>query len=108
MAYLCHGSRRAENDLREVITVLDRASGERLATCRHDDDADSVFFLPGGKGLFFGTLGWSGRNRKELYRWSMSDEPPRRLGLESCPTICRARSAPTAACWQSAGTLSRR
>jgi serine/threonine protein kinase/tetratricopeptide (TPR) repeat protein/WD40 repeat protein len=93
-AYLCHSSRRAENDLREVIAVFDRASGKRLATCRHDDEADSVFFLPGGKGLLFGTLGWSGRNRKELYRWSMSDEPPQRLGQEYMPDYMQGAVSP--------------
>jgi serine/threonine protein kinase/tetratricopeptide (TPR) repeat protein/WD40 repeat protein len=94
VAHLCHGSRRAENDLREVITVLDRASGKRLATCRHDDEADSVFLLPGGKGLLFGTLGWSGRNRKELYRWSMRDESPQRLGLEYMPDYMQGAVSP--------------
>ena len=93
-AYLCHGSQRSQNDLREVITVLDRVTGKRLATCHHDDDADSVFFLPGGKGLLFGTLGWSGRNRKELYRWNIGDEPPRRLGLEYMPDYMQGAVSP--------------
>ena len=42
----------------------------------------------------FGTLGWSGRNRKELYRWSMSDEPPRRLGLEYMPDYLQGAVSP--------------
>jgi len=94
VAYLCHGSLRQHSELRTVAVVFDLASGERLAAARHDDDIDSACFLPSGQHLLLATLGWSGRNRKELYRWTLGEESLRRLGSEYMPDYLQGAVSP--------------
>ncbi len=92
-AFLSHSTARQKNIVRDVAVVFDLASGKNLGVARHDDDMDTIYFLPDGKDLLFSTLGWSGRNRKELYRWSIGGEL-RRLGNEYMPDYVQGEVSP--------------
>ena len=93
-AFVCHSTLRMVNQQRDVATVFDTATGERRGLVRHDDDIDTVHFLPDTEHLLLTTLGWSGRNRKELYRWRIASETLARLGSELMPDHLTAMVSP--------------
>ncbi len=73
-AYLCHGSKRNEDSLREVLTVLQVDKSEEIAVVPHNDDIDHVAWLPDSKRLVLASLGFSGKGKKELLSWDIGDK----------------------------------
>ncbi len=68
-AYLCHGSKRNSDEIRGVVAIIDVVTGKEMAVAEHDDDVDSLFWLPGSDRVLLSTLGFSGANRKQLLSW---------------------------------------
>lgn len=93
-AFLCHGTQRHDSQTRDVAAAFDMDSGKLIADARHDDDIDGLYCLPGGQAVLLATLGWSGRNRMELYRWNVGPTPPRRLGVEFMPNWVKGAVSP--------------
>ncbi len=96
-AFLCHGTHKNTSQLRDVMAAFDTESGMAVGVVRHDDDIDGAYCLPGGQAVLLSTLGWSGRNRMELYRWDVGDNPIRRLGTEFMPNWVKGAVSPDGA-----------
>jgi tetratricopeptide (TPR) repeat protein/serine/threonine protein kinase/WD40 repeat protein len=84
-AFVCHSTVEREDKVRDVAAVFDTTTGERLGLVQHDDDVDQLAFLPDNQHLLCTTLGWSGRNRKEIFRWKIGEGSLVRLGAEYMP-----------------------
>jgi len=99
-AYVCHSQLRQSSTLRPVVEVMeltregDGIVARSVAVVQHDDDIDSVFFLPDNQRLLLGSLGWSGRYRKELYRWTIGEPKLQQLGTEYMPDYMRGDVSP--------------
>lgn len=93
-AYLCHGTNRMSDEYREVVVVIDTATGAELGVAQHNDEFDSVFWLPGQERLLLCSLGFSGPNRKELLSWKIGDARPTRLSQESMPDYVKGAVSP--------------
>jgi serine/threonine protein kinase/Tol biopolymer transport system component len=93
-AHLCKGSQLYSNDHRDVIVVLDVSTGEELGVARHNDEIDSVFWLPDGQRLLLATLSFSGSNRKELLTWTIGEARPTRLSHELIPDYVKGAVSP--------------
>jgi serine/threonine protein kinase/WD40 repeat protein/regulation of enolase protein 1 (concanavalin A-like superfamily) len=94
VAYLCHGTKRHNDDPRDVAALVETATGAVLGRARHNDDVDSAFLLPDTKRVLLATLGFSGANRKELLLWSVGDETPRKLTSEHMPDYVKGAVNP--------------
>ncbi len=72
-AHLCHGTKRYADELRDVGGIIDVESGKEMAVVQHDDDIDSLFWVPGSDRVLLCSLGFSGTNRKQLLSWQTTD-----------------------------------
>jgi WD40 repeat protein len=94
VAYLCHGTKRYSDELRDVAVVMDVATGEERGIVRHNDDLDDVFWLPDQERLLLSTLGYSGSNRLELLSWTIGADQPQRLSQETMPNYIKGAISP--------------
>jgi WD40 repeat protein len=103
-AFVCHSTIENKDIVRDVVAVFDTTTGERLGLVQHDDDIDQLDFLPDNQHLLCTTLGWSGRNRKEIYRWKIGEGPLVRLGAEHMPDHLHIAISPVAS-WRASPAI---
>ncbi len=72
-AHLCHGTRRKADESRDVGVIIDVDTGKEMAVLQHDDNVDSLFWVPGSDRVLLITLGFSGTNRRQLFTWQTTD-----------------------------------
>lgn len=72
-AHLCHGTKRNSDESRDVAIIIDVVTAKELAVAEHDDDVDSLFWIPGSDRVLLATLGFSGANRKQVLSWRTED-----------------------------------
>ncbi len=70
-AHFCHGPVSYSNDQRDVVVAIDVTEKRVLGVAQRDDDIDTAIWLPGNDRLILTTLGFSGRQQKELLTWDL-------------------------------------